>query len=424
MARFRLTVPLVVAATALALALSGIGAHGFWFDEAYTARLAVLDWPRLIAGAVRDIHPPGWPLLAGVFARLPMPTEWALRLPSAICFAALTGVLAARCAPAGVALLFYTPLLDQASQARPYSALSLGLVVLVQLVERRWWLPAGVVAGLTASLHALGGALAAAVLIATVPWQRIGRAGLVRLAIPTVAICGWWFPSFAASAGAYIRSPWYPTSQLADWWIVADAGGAAFAAALVVLALLFGRERSMLAPALAVAVVLVGLGAAGVGVEIRKTGLVLLPLLLATLDGTLLCRAVGVASAVAMLALSVRIPGRPDLREAHAVTLALQREVPVISVFASEAAWYFRAPAPLPSDRFPAGIAGRLGQVVEAQNADCIVSVALPGTFPEEADLPLPLRTVLHAEVTGLDVRLVGTEGCVVAPTPLGWHEP
>lgn len=423
MDRARLTLPALLGLVALVLVLPRLGLHGLWFDEAYTARLAALDWPRLIAGAQRDIHPPGWPLVAGLFVRLPIPAEWALRLPAALCFAVLVGLTGARNVWAGVALLLYAPLVEQAAQARPYVPLALGLVAITRLVEQRRWAWSGIVAAMVSSLHALGGPLSVATLLATVPLQRPGRRDIARVVVPQLVVCACWLPSFATSAADYLGSPWYTSSSAADWWIVADAGGAAAAALFVVIACLLQDLRA-LAPAVCVGALLAALELAGIGVEIRKTGIVLLPLLLVGLDSSRLARIAALSSVAALGATSVRIPDRPDLRDAHAAAESLGGRIPVVSVFASEAAWYFRSPAPLPSFREPQEIASRLVEVREAQGSPCIISVTLPHTFPDPNTLPSGLRTVLVADVTGLDVRLVGNEECSLSSPTGRWRLP
>jgi hypothetical protein len=142
------------------------------------------------------------------------------------------------------------------------------------------------------------------------------------------------------------------------------------------------------APALFLGALLVVIEAAGVGVEVRKTGLVVLPLLLLRAPpatrGHLAC---GVA-AVALAVTAVDLPTRPDLRAAAA--MVPQGRVPVLSVFASEAAWYIRTPAPLPSFRTPTEIAERIDAVLAAHAAPCLVHIALPGTFPAESALTTP----------------------------------
>src|SRR5262245_60023182 len=79
--------------------------HGLWFDEAYTARLAALSLPRAFHGAVLDIHPPTWTLIAWVFSRLPLPAEFALRLPSHLAYGVLVWLVSRRSPFVGAALL-------------------------------------------------------------------------------------------------------------------------------------------------------------------------------------------------------------------------------------------------------------------------------------------------------------------------------
>lgn len=414
-------IPTTLASLATVQGLFAIDRQGFWFDEAFSARIGALPWARLLAAASQDIHPPGWPVLAGLTLRTGLPEEVALRLPSTLAWGYLVGLVASRNPLAGAALLFYGPLMEQATQGRPYLLLAAGLVSLVHLVERRWWLLAGLVGGLVASLHALGLALTGLVLcgaiLPAVPAgvgdteARPSGTELLRLLAPLLALTAPWLPSFAASARHYLGNPWYQGTGLSDLWLVSDAGGAVVAAGA---ALVVGGRRQ--APAVFVILFLVASELAGVGVEVRKTGLVVLPLLLARLPKD---RRGWIAGAVALASLAIAVapqPTRPDLRAAKAAAASLDPTAPVFAVFASEASWYFRDPAPLPSFRTSEDIARRAGELLDAQGVPCLISVALPGTFPDEDRLPGGLRTKATAEVAGLDVRLLGTTACHPAP--------
>ena len=121
---------------------------------------------------------------------------------------------------------------------------------------------------------------------------------------------------------------------------------------------------------------------------------------------------------------SVRIDDRPDLRQAADAVAELGGQVPVVAVFASEAAWYIRTPAPIPSRREPDGIRQRMVEVLGAQRSACLAAISLPGTFPDEASLQPGPRTLAVAEVTGLDVRLVGSAECAIPNSALGWARP
>lgn len=422
MGRAVLTRPALLALAALVVVLPGINAHGFWFDEAYTARVATLVWSRLLAAAQLDIHPPGWPVVAGLFLAFPIPAEWALRLPAVLSFAALVAIVGSRNLLGGAALFFYSPLVEQASQGRPYVPMALGLVVLVRLLEREAWLWAGLTIAVVSALHALGGPMCVALLLGSLG-RRVPARGMLAIVAPPMVLSAWWLPNFLATSAAYVRQPWYTAASATDWWIVSDAGGAAVAAVIIVLIAAVSRNPGAVAPAAAVGALLLALDAAGIGAEVRKTGLVILPLLLAGLTPRIATPA-AIACLVVLGLRSAQIPDRPDLREAYAAVQRLPHDFPVVSVFASEAAWYFRTPAPLPSFREPAAIGARLQEVVDSQNAPCIVSIALPGTFPEGTELPESLRTVLVADVTGLDVRVVGTRNCAVTGEREGWISP
>lgn len=422
MDRRRVIGALALAAVALALCLSGINTHGLWFDEAYTARIAALAPDRVLRGATADIHPPGWPLISALALRLPLAPEVALRLPSTLAFCGLIAWLGLRGPLRAVAALACGPLLDQATQGRPYMALALGLVLCSEALARGRWGLGGLAAGVVASLHALGGARAAPVVLVHLARGRPGWRAVASLLGGGLLVTVWWIPAFVAQALFYLGDPWYTPSDPRAWWVITD-GWPGLVGLGLWMATRSGGARAALLPGLAALAALVALELLQVGVEIRKVGVVVLPLLL---SGTRdeepgrrsLLGQVGLALGLALG--GVHIDARPDLREAAEAVRALDAPVPVLSVFASEAAWYLRAPAPLPSGRDPDEIRRRLADALRSQQRACVCALSLPGSFPER--LPDGTRVIAVADVTGLDVRLVGTSACEVAAAGPIWH--
>jgi len=64
--------------------LWGLSAQSLWYDEAFTALVAALPWPRLLAATAGDVHPPLWYVLEKLIVLVLGNSEVALRLPSAI----------------------------------------------------------------------------------------------------------------------------------------------------------------------------------------------------------------------------------------------------------------------------------------------------------------------------------------------------
>ena len=424
MDRRRLIAAGALGVVTLAWCLAHIDLHGLWFDEAYTARVAALAPERVLRGAMADIHPPGWPALSALSLRLPLPAEVALRLPSTLAFAALVGWLASRRPLLGLAALCAAPLLDQATQGRPYMMLAVGLVACSELLARGRWGWGGLLAGAVASLHALGGALVAPIILVHAARARPRPADLLRGLAGALALTAPWLPSFAARVLAYLNHPWYPPSDPGAWWVVTD-GWLGLIGAGIWLAV---RGRGALPgvwPGLSVLATLVALEGIGLGVEIRKTGIVVLPLFLASVSPSEAGRRawLGQVALVAGLALgSAHLDDRPDLREAADAIAQLGGDVPVIAVFASEATWAIRTPAPMPSRRDPDGIRARVVELLDAQPGPCLAAISLPGTFPAEQSLPFGIQTVAEADVTGLDVRLVGRADCVAPVGADAWR--
>ncbi len=73
--------PVIVGA---ALRLLNLGGQDLWYDEAVTAWIARLPWPRLLAAIAGDVHPPLWYAIEKVTVSLLGNSEFALRLPAAL----------------------------------------------------------------------------------------------------------------------------------------------------------------------------------------------------------------------------------------------------------------------------------------------------------------------------------------------------
>jgi uncharacterized membrane protein len=67
------------------LRLARLGAQNLWYDEAFTAWAARLAMPDLVQAVAGDVHPPLWYLVETAAVRFLGNTEWALRLPAALC---------------------------------------------------------------------------------------------------------------------------------------------------------------------------------------------------------------------------------------------------------------------------------------------------------------------------------------------------
>jgi len=409
--------PWVVALAALALALSRAAQDGLWYDEAYTARLARLPLGRALTGAMQDVHPPTWTVIAWLFARLPLSIELALRLPAALSYAGLAGLLTRRAPLAGLAILFHLPLLDLAAQGRAYSTLALALVAMVHLVPQGRPLLTGLLAGFAASLHGTGPLLVAVLLFPSLPWHSIRPRELGMMAAAALLPQLWWMPAFIEQAMRYAGEPWYVNSTAWDWLVISDGQVGLAALAVAVMVGLPGAARPLL-PALALALTLALAEVLGAGMEIRKLG-ALFPglILLGLAQGNRPLWATG-ALALGLMFSNRTVDDRPDLREAAMRVRALPA-MPVLAWYAGEMRAYH--PATLWSGPTPMDTARRLTELFAAQEIQCAAIVNLWDTAPEEA-LPPGLEVRAWAEVTGLDVRLIGTEACSVDSLPAGWH--
>src|SRR6188768_3372045 len=67
------------------LRLWGLGSHGLWMDEAFTANTSSLPFPQLMVRLADDTFPPLHFLLVRVSCALLGASEFSVRLPSALC---------------------------------------------------------------------------------------------------------------------------------------------------------------------------------------------------------------------------------------------------------------------------------------------------------------------------------------------------
>jgi uncharacterized membrane protein len=133
------------------LRLGTLTTESLWYDETFTAWLAGLPLPNLIAATMGDVHPPTWYMLEWGMAQLLGNNAFALRLISALAGIALIPAVyyLARAfgfdyqkSLASAALTAVAPFLVYFSQeARAYSLIFL-LTTLATwaVVKRRWWL--------------------------------------------------------------------------------------------------------------------------------------------------------------------------------------------------------------------------------------------------------------------------------------------
>jgi hypothetical protein len=409
----------VLACVAFGMALHRAWGTGFWFDETYTARLAELSLTRAVHGALLDVHPPTWTIIEWLFTRLPLEPEIALRLPSVLAYAALVGFVARRNVLAGLALLFHLPLLDFAAQARAYALLALGITLLPAVVEtRRWWL-VGLFAGFVGSLHGAGPGLALVALVACIPWREVRPAdvaiGFAAAALPQV----WWVIPWMQRASGYVDKPWYPLSTASEWTTPTDGWlGLVFLLAAAAWSRVLDLRAAGAAMAILAVLFLAELG--DLPMDVRKLGVVLPGLLVLAVDAGPRRHGAGALMAVGFYLSSRHIDERPDLREAADAVARLPR-MPVVGYFASELRYYVRRPGPLWAKERPADTAERVREVFDAHGADCMAGVHVWDTAPDD-ELGPGLQVVAWADVTGMDVRVYGTERCRLDPVPAGWR--
>lgn len=402
--------PWVIAAVGVVVSLLRAGKTGLWFDEAWTARVASLSFQRALAGAAVDVHPPGWVLVEWLAIRLPVPMEFAARLPSCVAFGVIAAIAARRHPLLGLAVLFHLPLLDLAAQGRPYAALAACMAILVIATEAKAYLIAGLIAGFAASLHGAGPLLVGVAMAALVPWRKLSSLEVGVLLASAIVPQLWWVPSWTARIASYPGDPFYVAKSLfVGWWSIGD--GWIGLVACVVAVGISARPRVAAAAVFVVAALLIP-EVIGYGMEVRKLGVIVAPLLLLAVgDGP----RKHLAAALVLVGLAVstaRIDVRPDLRAAADALAALPPGTPVASVYASETRLYVRRPGPVSAPLAPDRFAQRIADLSDATGRACVAATALPGGVPQEGGLTLP--TVAWAPVEGLEVRLYGGSECRV----------
>src|SRR4030042_3827073 len=87
----RRCLPWLLFLVALVSRLATAGLESLWYDESFTAWLAVLPLDRAMLATAGDVHPPLWYLIEWLTVRALGNSEWALRFPAGV-FSALAVV--------------------------------------------------------------------------------------------------------------------------------------------------------------------------------------------------------------------------------------------------------------------------------------------------------------------------------------------
>lgn len=251
-----------------------------WYDETFTALVASLPMPRMLAAVAGDVHPPLWYLIEWAVVRLLGHSEAALRLP-ALLFGVVSAYLTYRLALAlnlrqeaailaAVFLALMPAQVYYSQEARMYTLLQAAvLLAALGIATRRPWVMA---AGMTIALYAhnLGGVYVAllvglhiwieglatwplplaSVAIVYLPWLPI------TLAQATDVANGFWLPAY--DVGGYI-SEWVRTAIMGApanvavplallviglaalvWWVVTRCTGQMATSVAITAALAFG----------------------------------------------------------------------------------------------------------------------------------------------------------------------------------------
>ncbi len=213
--------PSLIIAGGTLLRVLGIN-ESLWFDEAYTARLANLDWGHFLKSILADSAPPGWPTIEFLVTRILGRSEIALRLPALILGAAImllvyllaleisknkaeALIACALCAILPVGLYFSV-------EARQYNMLAAGVLLCGWgAIKDR---PVAIVGGALAALYAQNVGLIYVLLLGG-PWAvwSVARGRIRRVLFVGGALCaafGPWLPALIGQARAVGQSFWLP----------------------------------------------------------------------------------------------------------------------------------------------------------------------------------------------------------------------
>jgi len=208
-----------ILAVALVLRLIQLGTAPFWYDEAFSALVANLDFLHAVEAIAGDVHPPLYYLLLWPLGQLGIRAEWAYRLPSVVasvlsvwvCYLILVKQGYPRPAIyAAVGLMALAPSqLHYAQEARMYAPLALAVLLAYYALisERRAWYAVALVALLY--LHNYGALYALCLGVVDLLRQRRLTWGMVAgYAIPGLLFLPWFVLVSLAQMGDVAQGYW------------------------------------------------------------------------------------------------------------------------------------------------------------------------------------------------------------------------
>lgn len=400
-------------------AYAGSTGSGFWYDEAYTARLASLSFQRSILGAMQDIHPPGWTIISWLSHHIPfISTEIAQRMPSVLGFGAIAWLLSRRSVVPAAALLFHSSFVDQASQGRAYIVIPLGLLLILLYTERGRYRTAALLTVGVASLHTVSILLSITVLVINIQWNQVSRRMLAECGAILVLGTAWWMPDLMSAIVDYSRSPWYQSASLNEWLSITDGVIGLFVTIPCIL-LSGSANRRLLVTIVVLSLELIIPDLLGLGMKPDRLGLSLImfgALLIGRSTSNRFMPSIFLAGIVVS---SAPVSTRPDLRAAQRVIDELPLRAPVLAWHASEFNYYQRLPASIWVPNSPEGSQDRANQVAHETGSECIIVVTTWGNSPSGQDRELSV--IAGAEVPGLELRLLGTTACRPPHLPDEW---
>lgn len=212
---------LLLFCSVLTLRLSGIEAESLWYDESFSAALASLSLPRLIAATSWDVHPPLWYVIEWVSVHGLGASEYALRLPAAFCSAGSSVVLwvlvkqvSSRSWAAWIAAALFALAPGQhyyGQEARMYALLTLLMLFATYAVIVRNWLLFSVSIALSLYTHNMAVLFVAPLSIYAL-WQ--DRASAIRALLFAGAAYSPWLPVLKMQLSNVGSSYWIPATNL------------------------------------------------------------------------------------------------------------------------------------------------------------------------------------------------------------------
>ncbi len=156
--------PLLLFCLALGLRLAGIAVDPFWYDENFTISIIHLPLDRMIMGAVGDVHPPLYYVIAWALGHVAGYSPLIMRLPSALfgswacveLYLVMRGLGEGEARTGSVIMAVLPAMLNYGQETRSYALLLALILFTFRSVQEGKWKRATLAAALVLWTHSMG----------------------------------------------------------------------------------------------------------------------------------------------------------------------------------------------------------------------------------------------------------------------------